>query len=64
MGGGGARPVDGETLAKKKSKFPDPKKVATVKQLGGWSKLNDELFDPEKGSIAKIEDDNGVSTSK
>jgi ABC-type sulfate transport system substrate-binding protein len=60
----GYRPVDPATLKKNKSKFPDPKKVATVADLGGWSKLNDSLFDPEKGSIAKIEDDAGVSTAK
>jgi sulfate/thiosulfate-binding protein len=60
----GYRPVDPATLKKNKSKFPDPKKVTTVAELGGWSKLNDTLFDPEKGSIAKIEDDAGVSTAK
>ncbi len=60
----GYRPVDAATLAKNKSKFPDPSKVTTVKQLGGWSKLNDSLFDPDKGKIAKIEDDAGVSTAK
>jgi sulfate/thiosulfate-binding protein len=60
----GYRPVDPATLKKNKSKFPDPKKVTTVADLGGWSKLNDSLFDPEKGSIAKIEDDAGVSTAK
>jgi sulfate transport system substrate-binding protein len=60
----GYRPVDPATLKKNKAKFPDPKKVTTVAQLGGWSKLNDELFDPEKGSIAKIEDEAGVSTAK
>jgi sulfate transport system substrate-binding protein len=60
----GYRPVDAATLKKNKSKFPDPRKVTTVAQLGGWSKLNDDLFDPEKGKIAKIEDDAGVSTAK
>jgi sulfate/thiosulfate transport system substrate-binding protein len=60
----GYRPVDPETLKKNKSKFPDPKKVTTIAKLGGWSKLNDELFDPENGKIAKIEEDAGVSTAK
>jgi sulfate transport system substrate-binding protein len=60
----GYRPVDPATLEKNKSKFPDPAKVKTIKDLGGWPKLNDELFDPEKGSIAKIEEDAGVSTAK
>ena len=36
----------------------------TIDDLGGWTKVNDEFFDPEKGSIAKIEDDAGVSTAK
>ena len=35
-----------------------------IDDFGGWSKVNDELFDPEKGSVAKIEDDAGVSTAK
>jgi len=52
------------TLQKNKSKFPDPKKLTTIADLGGWPKLNDELFDPEKGKIAKIEGDAGVSTAK
>ena len=60
----GYRPVNPETLKKNKSKFPDPKKVTTIAKLGGWSKLNDELFDPENGKIAKIEEDAGVSTAK
>ena len=36
----------------------------TIDDLGGWTKVNDELFDPDKGSIAKIEEDAGVSTAK
>jgi sulfate transport system substrate-binding protein len=60
----GYRPVDPATLQKNKDKFPDPAKVTTIAKLGGWPKLNDELFDPEKGSVAKIEEDAGVSTAK
>jgi sulfate/thiosulfate-binding protein len=60
----GYRPVNAAILAKNKSKFPDPAKVKTIDDYGGWSKVNDELFDPEKGSVAKIEDDAGVSTAK
>jgi len=60
----GYRPVNAKILAKNKSKFPDPATVKTIDDYGGWSKVNDELFDPEKGSVAKIEDDNGVSTAK
>ena len=60
----GYRPVDEEVLQKNTSKFPDPKTVKTIDDLGGWSKVDDELFDPEKGSIAKIEEEAGVSTAK
>ena len=34
--------------------FPAPKQLWTIDDLGGWSKVNDELFDPDKGSVAKI----------
>jgi sulfate/thiosulfate-binding protein len=60
----GYRPVDPEVAKKTKSQFPNPPKVTTIADLGGWSKVNDELFDPEKGKIAKIEEDAGVSTAK
>jgi sulfate/thiosulfate-binding protein len=43
---------------------PEPKDQFTIESLGGWSKVNDDLFDPDKGSIAEIEKDAGVSTSK
>ena len=46
------------------TKFPTPRGLFTIDDLGGWTKVNDELFDPEKGSIAKIEEDAGVSTAK
>ena len=59
----GYRPVAESVLQKNKSKFPDPKTVKTIDDLGGWSKVNDELFDVENGSIAKIEEDAGVSTA-
>jgi sulfate/thiosulfate-binding protein len=60
----GYRPVDQATFDKNKAKFPEPKKVVDVTQLGGWTKLNKQLFDPDKGSVAKIEEDAGVSTAK
>ena len=34
--------------------FPEPKKLWTIDDLGGWGKVNDELFDEENGSVAKI----------
>ncbi|MBI5105523.1 MAG: extracellular solute-binding protein [Solirubrobacterales bacterium] len=60
----GYRPVNEAVLERNKSRFPDPKTLKTIDDLGGWSKVNDELFDPENGSIAKIEEDAGVSTAK
>jgi sulfate/thiosulfate-binding protein len=60
----GYRPVDPAVLANHAAEFPTPKKLTTVDDEGGWKKVNDELFDPDNGSIAKIEDDAGVSTSK
>jgi sulfate/thiosulfate transport system substrate-binding protein len=60
----GYRPVDPSVLAANKAKFPTPSGLFTIGKLGGWSKVNDSLFDPEKGAIAKIEQQAGVSTSK
>jgi len=47
-----------------KSTYPDPKKLFKIDKFGGWDKVNDEFFDPEGGSVAKIEQDLGVSTAK
>jgi len=44
--------------------FPTPKQLFTIDDLGGWSKVNTEFFDPTNGSVAKIEQDLGVSTAK
>jgi sulfate transport system substrate-binding protein len=60
----GYRPVNTTVLEKNKDRFPDPRTLATIDDLGGWSKVDDELFDPEKGAIAKIEEAAGVSTVK
>jgi len=45
------------------STFPTPKQLFTIDEFGGWSKVNDEFFDPENGSVAEIERDLGVSTA-
>jgi sulfate/thiosulfate transport system substrate-binding protein len=60
----GYRPVNEKVLEANKSKFPDPPGLFTIRDLGGWSKVNEDMFDPEKGSVAKIEEDAGVSTAK
>jgi sulfate transport system substrate-binding protein len=60
----GYRPVNEGVLQKNKDKFPDPKTVYTIEDLGGWEKINSDFFDVENGKIAKIEEDAGVSTAK
>ena len=59
---GGYRPVDKSVLAKNEDKFPVPPGLFDIASLGGWEKVNAEFFDPETGSVAKIESDLGVST--
>jgi sulfate/thiosulfate-binding protein len=46
-----------------KSTYPTPKSLFKIDEFGGWSKVNDEFFDEERGSVAKIERDLGVSTA-
>jgi sulfate/thiosulfate-binding protein len=61
---GGYRPVDKSVLAKNKDKFPVPPGLFTIDDpsIGGWEKANTEFFDPQNGSVAKIESELGVST--
>jgi sulfate transport system substrate-binding protein len=58
----GYRPVNEAVLAKRD--FPAPKGLFTIDDLGGWEKVDTDFFDPEKGKIAKIEEEAGVSTAK
>jgi sulfate transport system substrate-binding protein len=57
----GYRPVDTSVAS---GQFPAPKELFTIDDLGGWSKVNDEFFDPDTGTFAKIENEAGVSTDK
>jgi sulfate transport system substrate-binding protein len=57
----GYRPVNPKLVDPKE--FPTPKDLFKISQFGGWSKVNDEFFDSETGSVAKIETELGVSTS-
>jgi sulfate transport system substrate-binding protein len=57
----GYRPVNPELVDPKQ--FPTPKELLKISQFGGWGKVNDEFFDEETGSVAKIEGELGVSTS-
>jgi sulfate/thiosulfate transport system substrate-binding protein len=43
--------------------FPTPAHLFTIKDLGGWSAVNKELFDPSKSVMASIEQKKGISTS-
>ena len=43
--------------------FPTPKDLFTIASSAAGSKVNDEFFDDETGSVAKIEEELGVSTS-
>jgi sulfate/thiosulfate-binding protein len=43
--------------------FPTPSGLFTIADLGGWSKVNKDLFDPGKSVMASIEQKLGISTS-
>ena len=52
----GFRPVDAAVAEQFAGDFPAPAKLYDIADLGGWGKVNDELFDPDTGSVAKIYD--------
>jgi sulfate/thiosulfate transport system substrate-binding protein len=43
--------------------FPTPPAQFQIDKFGGWDKVNDEFFDPEKGTIADIFQSQGKSTA-
>jgi sulfate/thiosulfate transport system substrate-binding protein len=57
----GYRPVNPKLVDPKQ--FPTPKELFKISQFGGWGKVNSDFFDEETGSVAKIENELGVSTS-
>jgi sulfate/thiosulfate-binding protein len=57
----GYRPVVKKLLDEKK--YPRPAKLFDIGRLGGWSKVNDDLFDPESGKITQIFQKQGKSTA-
>jgi sulfate/thiosulfate transport system substrate-binding protein len=58
----GYRPVNQKLVDAKQ--FPEPEKgLFQIAKFGGWSKVKDQFFDEEEGSVAKIEEELGVSTS-
>ena len=46
-----------------RSKYPDPKQLFKIGFLGGWSKVNEEFFDPADGKVARIFGQQGKSTA-
>ena len=59
----GYRPVNAQVAKRTASRFPTPKGLFTIRDLGGWNRVDDEFFDPDTGSLAKIEQEAGVSTA-
>jgi sulfate/thiosulfate-binding protein len=60
----GYRPVVPSVLKQYDSVFPTPKQLFKISDLGGWTVADKQFFDPQNGSIAKIESGAGVSTAK
>lgn len=52
----GFRPVDAAVASEFAQRFPDPVKVWTIADLGGWKSIDEALFTKETGAIAKIYD--------
>jgi len=50
----GYRPVDSTVLAEHAAQFPNPGKVWSIGDLGGWDAVNKDLFDPTSGPIAQF----------
>jgi sulfate transport system substrate-binding protein len=53
----GFRPVVDSVASEFSSSFPTPEKLYTIADLGGWSKVNADLFDAEHGTIIKLYDE-------
>ena len=58
----GYRPVVPSLVNKKR--FPTPAGLFTIGDVGGWDQVMTKFFDPDSGSVAKIEQGLGVSTAK
>ena len=43
-------------------KFPQPKQLFEIDEFGGWGPVNEKFFDPDKGVMAEINKEKGVST--
>jgi len=52
----GFRPVDASVAQQFAKDFPEPQRLWTIEDLGGWKAVNDSLFKKDVGSIAVIYD--------
>ncbi len=52
----GFRPVDPKVAAEYAKDFPTPTKLWTIDDLGGWKKVDKDLFTKDTGSVAVIYD--------
>ncbi|MFI5782136.1 sulfate ABC transporter substrate-binding protein [Nocardia sp. NPDC051570] len=52
----GYRPVDPKVAADFAKDFPQPQKLWTIADLGGWKQVDKDLFTPNTGSVAVIYD--------
>jgi len=58
----GYRPVNKSLV--NPEQFPEPEKgLFQIAKFGGWSKVKEEFFDEENGSVAKIEEELGYPTT-
>ena len=46
------------------SRYPSPENLFTIDDLGGWAKVDDEFFDPERGVMASINAEQGFPAEK
>jgi sulfate/thiosulfate transport system substrate-binding protein len=60
----GYRPVEQSVARQFAKRFPVPRQLFTIDDLGGWTKVDSTFFDPDKGAFALIENQAGVSTDK
>jgi sulfate/thiosulfate-binding protein len=44
--------------------FPTPSGLFTIGQVGGWTAVTKDFFDPEKGALVTVEQKKGVPTKK
>jgi sulfate/thiosulfate-binding protein len=53
----GFRPSDPAVLERFRDDFPEPDVLTTIDDLGGWAAVDEEFFDADNGTVAKIYDE-------